>query len=43
MRKLDELANGTTEEIHLGRQMSPYNLVCGEPSHLFLTCSFYAT
>ena len=28
VRKLDELANGTREEINLGRQMSPYNLVC---------------
>ncbi|KXN91484.1 Protein ASI3 [Leucoagaricus sp. SymC.cos] len=28
IRKLDELANGTVEEVHLGRQMSPYNLVC---------------
>ncbi|KAF9444751.1 hypothetical protein P691DRAFT_711400 [Macrolepiota fuliginosa MF-IS2] len=27
VRKLDELANGTVEEVHLGRQMSPYNLV----------------
>lgn len=27
VRKLDELANGTVEEMHLGRQMSPYNLV----------------
>jgi hypothetical protein len=27
VRKLDELANGTMEEVHLGRQMSPYNLV----------------
>lgn len=27
VRKLDELANGAVEEMHLGRQMSPYNLV----------------
>lgn len=28
VRKLDELANGAVEEVHFGRQMSPYNLVC---------------
>jgi hypothetical protein len=27
VRKLDELANGAVEEVPLGRQMSPYNLV----------------
>ena len=32
VRKLDELANGAVEEMHLGRQMSPYNLVRHEPA-----------